>query len=84
MARIRVYTTEWCGYCHRAKQLLEERGLPYEEIALDDDPAFRRRVFELGHRWTVPLVLIDDTPVGGYVELRELDRSGALANRLAA
>jgi glutaredoxin 3 len=79
MVRICLYTTEWCGYCRRATQLLDDRGLPYEEISLDDDPAFRRRVFELGRRWTVPLVVIDGTPVGGYVELRELDRSGALA-----
>jgi hypothetical protein len=41
-------------------------------------------VFELGQRWTVPLVTIDGDPVGGYVELRQLARSGALAERLAA
>jgi glutaredoxin 3 len=84
MVRVRLYTTTWCGFCFRAKALLDARGIPYEEISLDDDPAFRRRVFELGQRWTVPLVTIDGDPVGGYVELRQLDRSGALAERLAA
>lgn len=82
--RIRLYTTEWCGYCHRARALLEARGLSYEQVALDDDPAFRQKVYDLGRRWTVPLVVIDGTPIGGYEELAALDRSGALAQRLAA
>lgn len=84
MTRIRLYTTEWCGSCHRARALLEARGLAYEEIAFDGDPAFRQRLFELGQRFTVPLVLIDGDPIGGYQELAALDRSGALAERLAA
>jgi glutaredoxin 3 len=82
--RIRLYTTEWCGFCLRAKALLEARGLAYDEVGPDDDPAFRQRVFELGSRWTVPLVVIDGEPVGGYEELVALDRSGMLAERLAA
>jgi glutaredoxin 3 len=82
--RIRLYTTRWCGFCLRAKALLDDRGLPYEEIPLDDDPAFRQTVWELGRQCTVPLVLVDGAPVGGYQELAALDRSGALAERLAA
>jgi glutaredoxin 3 len=82
--RIRLYTTEWCGYCIRAKALLDARGLAYDEVSLDDNPAFRQRVYDLGRQWTVPLVTIDDEPVGGYHELAALDRSGALAERLAA
>ena len=82
--RIRLYTTEWCGYCVRAKVLLDTRGLAYEEVSLDDDPGFRQRVYDLGRRWTVPLVTIDDEPIGGYDELAALDRSGLLAERLAA
>jgi glutaredoxin 3 len=82
--RIRLYTTEWCGYCIRAKALLDARGLAYDEVPLDADPAFRQRVFDLGRRWTVPLVTIDDEPIGGYEELVLLDRSGRLAERLAA
>ena len=42
MARIQIYTTRWCGYCVRAKALLDEKRLAYEEITLDDDPAFRQ------------------------------------------
>lgn len=82
--RIRLYTTEWCGYCVRAKALLDSRGLAYDEVSLDDDPGFRQRVYDLGRQWTVPLVTIDGEPVGGYHELAALDRSGVLAEHLAA
>ena len=68
----------------RAKALLDARGLAYDEVALDDDPASGRRVFDSGGQWTVPLVLIDGEPIGGYRELAALDRSGLLAERLAA
>ena len=81
---IRLYTTEWCGFCLRAKALLDARGLAYEEVSLDDDPAFRQRIFDLGGRWTVPLVVVDDEPIGGYDELVALDRAGMLEERLAA
>jgi glutaredoxin 3 len=78
VARIQVYTTRRCGYCDRARALLEERGLEFEEVALDDDPAFRAKLVDLTGRWTVPQILIDGTPIGGYVELSELDRRGLL------
>ena len=78
MARIRMYSTTWCGYCVRAKALLERRGLEYEEIVMDDDPAFRQKLLEMTGRWTVPQIFIDDVPIGGYTELWSLDRDGRL------
>ena len=78
-----MYTTAWCGYCERAKMLLETRGLAYEEIRMDDDPAFRAKLLDLTGHWTVPQILIDDRPIGGYVELLQLDRTGQL-EQLAA
>ena len=84
MARILVYSTRWCGYCVRAKALLESRGIEYEEISLDSDPAFRRRLFDLTGGWTVPQILIDGRPIGGYTELWRLDRDGRLDDGLAA
>ena len=84
MPRIRIYTTRWCGYCVRAKKLLEGHGVEFEEVSLDDDPAFRRSLQELTGGWTVPQILIDDEPIGGFTELHRLDRSGALAEKLAA
>ena len=83
MARITVYSTRWCGYCVRAKALLDSRGLPYEEVMLDDEPHFRRRLHELTGGWTVPQIVIDGRPIGGYTELWRLDRSGGL-DELAA
>ena len=79
-----MYTTRWCGYCVRAKLLLEAKGLPYEEINLDDDPQFRAHLNELTGGWTVPQILIDERPIGGYTELWRLDREGALDELLAA
>jgi glutaredoxin 3 len=81
---IRVYTTRWCGYCVRAKALLDSRGFAYEEVPLDDDPAFRQRLFDLTGGWTVPQIVIGDEPIGGYTELWRLDRSGRLGEKLAA
>ena len=78
MAKIRMYTTHWCGYCVRAKALLDSRGIPYEEIHLDDDPSFRQKLFDLTGGRTVPQILIDDEPIGGYTELWQLDRAGRL------
>jgi glutaredoxin 3 len=79
-----MYTTRWCGYCVRAKALLDGKGVAYEEIMLDDDPEFRRKLQELTGGWSVPQILIDGTPIGGYTELWRLDKSGQLDARLAA
>ena len=83
MATIQMYTTRWCAYCVRAKALLESRGLEFEEILLDGDSAYRQRLLELTGGWTVPQIVIDGRPIGGYTELWQLDRSGEL-ERLAA
>jgi glutaredoxin 3 len=64
--------------------LLEGKGIPYEEILLDDEPDFRRRLHELTGGWTLPQILIDDAPIGGFTELWRLDKSGALDEKLAA
>jgi glutaredoxin 3 len=84
MARVAVYTTRWCAYCVRAKALLTSRGIQFDEISLDDDVAFRQKLHDLTGRWTVPQVLIDGDPIGGYAELWRLDRDGRLEERLAA
>lgn len=78
-----MYSTTWCGYCIRAKALLDRRGLEYEEIVMDDDPAFRQKLLEMTGRWTVPQIFIDDVPIGGYTDLWCLDRDGRL-DELAA
>ena len=84
MKPIRIYSTRWCGYCVRAKTLLKSRGLEFEEISLDDDPAFRQKLFDLTGGWTVPQILIGAEPIGGYAELWQLDKYGLLDEKLAA
>ncbi len=84
MKAIKVYSTRWCGYCVRAKALLRSRGLEFEEISLDDEPAFRETLHELTGGRTVPQIVIGDDVIGGYTELWRLDRSGGLAEKLAA
>ena len=73
-----MYSTEWCGYCVRAKALLDGKGLAYEELFLEESPDFRQRLFDLTGGWTVPQILIDGKPIGGYTELWRLDRDGQL------
>jgi glutaredoxin 3 len=84
MTEITVYTTNWCAYCERAKRLLQARDLPYSEVNLDDDPAFRQHLLEISGRMTVPQIFIAGKPIGGFDELRALDRSGELAELTAA
>ena len=84
MARIQMYTTQWCGYCVRAKALLDSRGIEYDEINLDDNAHFRQKLLDLTGGWTVPQILIDGRPIGGYTELWRLDREGRLDELLAA
>ncbi len=84
MAHVRMYTTRWCGYCVRAKALLDGRGIAYEEVSLDGDPSFRATLHDLTGGWTVPQILVDGRPIGGYAELWRLDREGRLGELLEA
>jgi glutaredoxin 3 len=84
MSHVQIYTTRWCGYCSRAKSLLDARHVSYEEIAVDGDPSFRAKLLDLTGNWTVPQVLVDGRPIGGYTELVRLDREGRLERVLGA
>jgi glutaredoxin 3 len=79
MARIEVYTTPSCAYCVRAKRLLQERGLAYEEFDVAHDDELRESVMQRSGRRTVPQIFIDGKSIGGYEELAEMDASGELA-----
>jgi glutaredoxin 3 len=81
--RVVVYTTDYCGYCDRAKSLLSARGVRYREIWLPRTPEGRERLTEAApSARSFPQILIDGEVVGGYRELVERDREGVLA-RLA-
>lgn len=84
MTDVTVYSTTWCPYCDRAKKLLDQRGIAYKSINLDDEPSFRSQLVELTGRSTVPQIFIGTAPIGGFTELRALDRSGKLAELVAS
>ena len=75
---IKVYSTTWCPSCVHAKRLLSDRGLEYEEINIDEKGWSRDDLFELTGGRTVPQIMIDEKPVGGYNDLVQLDRAGDL------
>jgi glutaredoxin 3 len=58
--------------------LLDSRGLSYDEVPLDDEIGFRQMLLDLTGGWTVPQILVDERPIGGYTELWRLDRDGQL------
>ena len=73
-----VYSTTICPYCVRAKQLLKQKGVQYEDINLDKHPELRSDVMKRSGRRTVPQIWVGDTHVGGFDELWALDRAGKL------
>ena len=79
MAKVEIYTTMLCGYCYRAKKLLEERGASFHEIDVMTDGKLRDEMrSRAGGRSTVPQIFIDDKHIGGCDELYALDRAGKL------
>ena len=85
MNPVRMYTTQVCPYCIRAKQLLQARGVgQIEEIRVDLDPAQRLHMMEITGRRTLPQIFIGDTHVGGCDDLIALDQRGGLTALLGA
>ncbi len=79
MTPVKMYTTQVCPFCLRAKALLRQRGVEaIEEIRIDLDPAERARMMELTGRRTVPQIFIGETHVGGCDDLIALDQRGGL------
>jgi glutaredoxin 3 len=84
MAHVKMYTTQVCPFCIRAKALLKQRGVEaIEEIRVDLDPAERRTMMAITGRRTVPQIFIGSTHVGGCDDLIELDQRGGLLPMLA-
>jgi glutaredoxin 3 len=76
--KIVMYTTDWCPYCVRAKHLLKSKGWHFEEINVEGDHEKRAWLVEVTGRRTVPQIFIGDEPVGGFDDIRALDRRGEL------
>jgi glutaredoxin 3 len=84
VAKVQVYTTIYCPFCTRAKMLLKNKGVTFEEIDVTEDDELRQKMVELsGGRRTVPEIFINDKIVGGYDELRALESKGELDALLA-
>jgi glutaredoxin 3 len=80
MAHVKMYTTQVCPYCIRAKMLLKQRGVhDIEEVRVDLNPAERQTMMQVTGRRTVPQIFIGDMHVGGCDDLIALDQRGALA-----
>ena len=79
MAHVKMYTTQVCPYCIRAKMLLKQRGVDtIEEVRVDMNPTERQAMMQITGRRTVPQIFIGDTHVGGCDDLIDLDQRGGL------
>ena len=85
MKPVKIYTTTYCGYCVRAKDLLTRKGVRYEEVDVTGDDDMRTKLVEMsGGQRTVPQIFIGDTHVGGCDDLIALDQRGGLVPLLNA
>jgi glutaredoxin 3 len=79
MKKVTVYTTEYCPYCVRAKDLLKRRGIAYEEVMLDeDDDQAWDELQKRSKMMTVPQIFGGENLIGGYTELAALDQKDQL------
>lgn len=79
MSDIKIYTKDWCGYCHAAKSLLKQLNLPYTEIDVTRDSARHQEMLKISSgRTTVPQIFIDGVGIGGYTDLAKLVRENRL------
>ena len=76
--QIKIYTKSYCSYCYAAKNLLTKRGIAFEEFEISGNFKAEQEMRTLTGGRTVPQILIDGTPIGGFTELVELDRAGKL------
>ena len=78
MARVAIYTTNYCPYCTGAKALLRSKNVEFEEIDVTDDPERRAEMERLSHRRTLPQIFIDGNGIGGVDDARFFDAPGGL------
>ena len=81
---LRMYSTRFCPYCMGARNLLESKNLPFEDIGIDGKPELRREMIHLSGRHTVPQIWSGDQHIGGFDELRRLDQGGQLDKLISA
>ncbi len=82
-ANVEIYCSQFCGYCHRAKMLLDSKGVQYSEISVDNQPEKRTEMVERsGGLTSVPQIFINNEHIGGCDDLYELESQGLLDEKL--
>lgn len=71
-----IYSSNFCPFCVRAKQLLQSKGLGFKELVVDGDPELRQQMMQKSGRHTVPQIWVGETHVGGCDDLFALERAG--------
>ena len=85
MSQVTIYTKPYCPYCVRAVELLETKGVAFDEIEAAFDPDKRQEMIQRsGGRATFPQIFIGDRHIGGCDDIMALDRAGKLDGLLAA
>ena len=79
---IKIYSATWCGPCASAKRLLDSLGQSYEEINIEQNNISREKLMEMTGGMTVPQIIINEKPIGGFDQLLELNQSGKLGEML--
>jgi len=78
MPEITIYTKPWCGYCWRAKRLLDAKGATYHELDVTEDPRIESEMISRSGRTTAPQIFIDDVHIGDSDRLAQLESDGRL------
>lgn len=84
MASVTIYTRDFCGYCARAKALLQSKNVNFTEYNATENPQYRQEMMDKSGRNTFPQIFIGEQHVGGCDDLHVLDRDGKLDPLLAA
>jgi glutaredoxin 3 len=84
MKKVTVYTTSYCPYCIRAKQVLTSNDVPFTEVDVTGDDGKRRWLIETTGERTVPQIFFDDEAIGGCMDLEEIVKAGQLKAKLSA
>ena len=79
---IKIYSTNWWGSCIAAKKMLDDMDMSYEEINIEKEDISRDDLVQLTGGYTVPQIIINDNPVGGFNELLQLNQTGKLKELL--
>lgn len=78
MQKVVIYTTPGCPYCADAKELLNKKGVKFEEIQVDKDPDKLAEMMKLSKKRSVPQIFINNKSIGGFDDLSKLATSGEL------